>query len=154
MKTTMIGLQYELQLMENPFDFTRGGLGQAIIDAGIIGIIDNTWDELEPDGTPWAPLSQGYAAWKNSVRPGQRIGRLWDVMLAIPEIMGVQTILPARMVHQFGVTDQAKLEALKFQEGGLVTGTNQPPRPFFGITIAACYMDDTLLENRFYSFIV
>ena len=47
----------------------------------------------------------------------------------------------------------ARIEATKFQEGGIVTGTNQPPRPFYGFTHGAVQMADALLTHVFQTFI-
>jgi hypothetical protein len=62
------------------------------------------------------------------------MGYLYGFMLDHSEVEGVREIEQNHMIHGYGITTKARIEAIKFTEGGVVTGTRQPPRPFFGFS--------------------
>ena len=149
MRATLSSLLDDITRMMNPFDLTKKGLAQEIATAAADGIIVHMTMGCEPDGTPWEPLSPGYQAWKDKEAPGQPIGRLYDHMMTYTQVYGTLQISTDQITQTYGVDDDAFLEALKFQRGGAVTGTTQPPRPFYGFTQIAVDRIDFILTRTF-----
>ena len=153
MKTDIQGLLADIRRLKDPFNLSRSGLGDQLLDIAVLNIVLNCSAGLDPDGQPWLPLSKSYQLWKDNIAPGQPIGRLFDLMLDYGQLSGERTVGPAWAIARYGTDSLARIEAMKFQEGGLVTGTNQPPRPFYGFTHGAVQMADATLTHVFNSFI-
>ena len=100
-------------------------------------IMINMDAECDPDGNPWPDLSNSYATWKATIAPGRPMGYLYGTMKTMDNLMGVAVVQGSQMTMTYGVDPVAIAHAIKFTEGGLVTGTNQPPRPFYGLTTYA-----------------
>lgn len=131
------------------FDFTTGGLGDKATALVSQSILDSMDAEVDCDGIPWAALSYGYEQWKTSVAPGQPIGVLWGSMKTLDQLEGEQIIQPKHIVHTYGKDAMVRTEAMKFQLGGLVTGTRQPQRHFFGFNWAATWKLGHLFDAIF-----
>lgn len=102
------------------------------------GMARNMDAECDPDGIPWEKLSPYYADWKASVRPGAPMGVFDGIMKDWANLVGTATASGDRMTMTYGTGDPvAMMHAIKFTNGGIVTGTSQPPRPFYGLTVEA-----------------
>lgn len=137
----------DLAAFGRPFDMDQ--LGPALRDIAVDGMEASTQAQTTPDGAPWAPLSDDYRKWKQAVAPGMPIGILFGVMLARPELDGVLLTNHERAEHSYGITIAARVEAIKFTLGGIVTGTNQPERPFWGLTHQAVARMNDLCDAVF-----
>jgi hypothetical protein len=135
--------------MASCFDLVRGNLWHDVCDL-VAGCIHVQMDmELDPDGVPWADLSPTYAQWKQGVAPGRPIGELFGVMKTMTQLTGEVIVTRNQITQKYGVDDVAKTEAWKFTEGGLATGTNQPPRPFYEFNTAAIAALDGWFDHVF-----
>lgn len=123
----------DLTRLEKPFNFTRDQLGPRTCQVAARAILDNMEAEADPDGWPWPALGPSYEAWKNAVAPGNPIGVLWGHMRDTTQLEGEQRITIKRVEQEYGIDEKAKQEAAEFQEGGLLTGTMQPQRPFYAV---------------------
>jgi hypothetical protein len=112
---------------------------------------NNCIAETDCDGFAWPKLSTGYETWKNRFFPGQLMGILWHHMLAMDQLEGTRILAKDRSTMTYGLDPIAKEEAEKFQEGGAVTGTNQPPRGFYGLTYQAISALDQIFDHIFMS---
>ena len=139
----------ELRDAEHAFDLDRNGIGTAIMAHAVDGIMWNMIQELDPDGLPWDDLSPSYEAWKKTVAPGKPIGVLHGLMRTMDQLAGVQLVTTNFASMTYGTDPVARVEATKFQEGGIVTGTAQPPRPFYGLTREALDDIDAEFDARF-----
>ena len=129
------------------FDFTRDNLGEDLCKAATDAIAVNFAAEQAPDGTPWADLSVGYAAYKAKAYPGSPMG-VRDGLMSDPDQMaGDVIVLTDVAMVTYGTDDQARVEAAAFQEGD--PGRNRPPRPFFGFTTDGVDASQKILEARF-----
>ncbi len=90
--------------------------------------------ESDPDGNPWPKLSDSYQEWKDRVAPGELMGYLYGAMKEESNIRGVPVTSGNQMTIAYGPDPVAIQHAIKFTEGGIVTGTNQPPRPFWALS--------------------
>jgi hypothetical protein len=124
--STVAEITAELERIARCFDFTYEDLGQKLAEANAAGIFEMMEAETGPDGA-WAPLSEAYAAWKAERFPGQPISELHLLMKDPAQLLGELQTEPDRMVQTYGTTEEAKQEAVWFQEGG----GNQPGRPFY-----------------------
>lgn len=138
----------DLRRMALIFDFTRGHLGEKLLDLVVDGIERAADNESDPDGTPWAALSPDYAKWKARVHPGKGIGHRDELMLSRAELEGVRRIDPASAEMEYGITNAARDEAGFFQDGS----GNRPPRPFYGISQDAAAEIGQWLDDRFDDF--
>lgn len=127
------------------FDFTRDGLGHAVIDetaGAMLAMMDN---EVDPEGKPWSPLSRKYAAWKSEHFPGNPMAVLYGLMKTQANIVGETRVADRLIEMEFGTSDEAKAEAGWFQEGN----PNQPPRPFYALGDYAIEVVDRVMDDRF-----
>ncbi len=148
MRVTIAELIHELNLLENPFNLT-GGLGETLLDQTAMDIADNCRSQVDAEGMPWASLSAWSTERKDKVAPGMPIGKQSGLMLAAEQLRGERTITAKAASMKYGRDDKARVEATKFQEGGEVTGTNQPKRSFYGISPTQADRADALLETTF-----
>lgn len=139
----------DLDRLENPFDLTADGLGAELAGIAAEEILANMDAETDPDGNPWPSLSAGYREWKDVVAPGAPMAVLRGVMKTIEQLRGEPVFTPGAGRQTYGTDDEAKEHAMKFQEGGLVTGTNQPQRPFYGFTQKAFDRMNAACDQRF-----
>src|SRR4051812_17486937 len=137
-----------LDRLTSPFDMTDG-LGHELTSIAAEEIHHNMDAECDDQGNPWPSLSAGYQAWKDVVAPGQPMAVLRGVMKTTEQLRGEQVITPNAVRQTYGIDDEAKEHALKFQEGGLVTGTNQPQRHFYGFTPKAIDRMNAACDQRF-----
>ena len=138
----------ELKSLASLFDL-GGGLGEDLLDIATWEILASMDSETDPDGIPWPALSPGYEEWKSEVAPQAPMAVLHGVMKTFVEVAGERHQDPDHASMTYGVTPEARIEAVKFQEGGIVTGTRQPPRPFYALTTAAVIRVDARLGNLF-----
>ena len=130
------------------FDLTRDGLGKDLCKAATDGVQATIAAEQAPDGTPWDELSAGYEEWKSFQFPGSPIAVLHGTMADPREVAGVPTVASDFASVTYGVSEQARQEAVWFQEGD----ENQPGRPFFGLTEASRARILEILDGRFATF--
>jgi hypothetical protein len=143
----------ELDMIEHMFDLDQHDLGRHMLDNAAFEITVNMANETDSDGFPWAPLSSWYEEWKKNVAPGAPIGYLYGLMTNWEQIAGERLIYQYTASMTYGIDVIAKIEAVKFQEGGIVTGTNQPARPFYGLTLAACLRANDRFDVIFTNFV-
>lgn len=142
----------EARSLSRMFDLTKHNLGVVALQIAAQGVEGCFALECDPSGIKWAALSPGYEAWKQTTVGSQPIGRLYGVMSDPAQIMGVTVVYPQRAGMTYGISDEARIEAVKFQEGGVVTGTSQPRREFYGFTTIAVAQADAHFDAHFYSF--
>lgn len=140
----------DLDAMADLFDFTKNDLGESATEIQVETVLDAMNAEVDCDGIPWADLSASYEEWKSKVAPGQPIGVLYGHMKTVDQLEGEQDIRPKLIEHTYGTDDIARTEALKFQLGGLVTGTNQPQRHFWGFNWAGVWKLNQLFDSVFH----
>ena len=131
------------------FEMDRDRLGERLCDVAAEEIMRNMIAECDPDGVRWADLSPSYQAWKDTITPGAPMGVLWGIMRTSAEVRGEREIDAGHAEMGYGETQQARTEAIKFQEGGKVTGTGQPPRPFYAFTRGAIVRATQVLDDVF-----
>jgi hypothetical protein len=144
----------DIDEMRRLFDMTDSNLGESLLDETVQDILYNCAMMADPDGNPWADLSDYYKADKQAdvgfVYP---IGVREQRMLQQPEIEGTRVIQPDLASMEYGTNDRDRHVATSFQEGGPSGGRRAiPPRPFYGIGAAMAGKADALLEARFLSF--
>lgn len=137
----------DLQRAAAAFDINE--LAEPYRQAAVDGILAAAAAQTDPDGNPWAELSRSYKEWKDAVAPGKPIGVLWGLMLDRAQLEGALAHSRDRVEHTYGIDPEAVAEAIKFQLGGLVTGTNQPQRPFWGLTPSAIAAMDAISDAAF-----
>lgn len=147
MAAELLALVKEIESYEDIFDFARNGndLGEQLVGIAAAAINDQTEHELDEDGTPFAPLSGGYADWKARVAPGAPIGYLWGHMRTFDQMLGLYSIRSASIDQTYGVDDMARNLAVWFQEGN----SRQPARRFYAFNSFALAAMDQFLENHF-----
>lgn len=118
-------------------DMSRRNMGRLVLETTAACILQYMDMQAGPDGLPWEKLSKGYQEWKDYVAPGAPMAVLRGHMKQLHQLIGLQTITPELARMEFGVDIKAKMEGDKFQWGGLITGTNQPPREFYAINSLA-----------------
>lgn len=136
----------DIARMRSLFDLTRDDLGKTLCEIATDGVMDNMQDETDPDGNPWAPLSDAYGAWKANQFPGQPMAVLHHLMADPAQVKGIQAIARNEAVVTYGVSQEARDEAAWFIEGD--EARNRPPRNFWGITGPALQLIDEMLEQR------
>jgi hypothetical protein len=138
-----------LQRHKVAFDFSQDRLGEDLCKIATDGCLENVIGENSPDGTPWAPLSEDYAKYKQLNYPGSPVGVLHFLMAQPQEIAGQASIDPLLAKVSYGVSDQAKQEMAWFTEGD--TSRNRPPRPFWGFTTRSIEASAALLKKTFHN---
>lgn len=121
-----IGVELE---PDDPGDLEAHGLGRAILDAGVTGILDAAANELDPAGHRWAPLRPATVRAKGHDLIGVDTGQ----MLADLEWAGEYWITPRSATWRFPAGDTWD-RASRFHNG--VPG-HQAARPLIGWTDAA-----------------
>ncbi len=129
------------------FHLDQGGLGAALLKAATDGVQASLLAQQTPDGQSWDDLSEDYAKWKGQHFPGKPMGKLHDVMADPVEVAGEPSISSDRATVIYGVTDQARQEAVWFSEGD--PGRGRPARPFWGLTEASLLASQKILDDRF-----
>lgn len=124
---------HEIAEMERLLDLDHLGLGHGLMNATAAAIKQLSMREEGPDGNAWAPLHPDYLDWKRAQGELMAIGRLHGLMLDDEQLKGERAIGKDRATMTYGTTPEARAEATQFQEGGAVTGTGQPPRPFYAL---------------------
>lgn len=142
----------EARELSRMFDLARYNTGLRALDLAAQGVLDCFQNEADPDGVPWPPLDPSYEGWKTATVGSKPIGYLFGVMSDMAQIQGISVITADQATMTYGITEEAKIEATKFQEGGAVTGTNQPPRPFYGFSFVGVYMVNTMFDDHFTQF--
>jgi len=125
------------------------GMGLQLLDVATFEILESMDSETDPDGIPWAPLSDSYLTWKAEIAPQAAMGVLYGIMKTWDQVAGIRDIWPDLAEMTYGITVEARVEAVKFSEGGIVTGTAQPPRPFYALTTATIIRADAIVGNAF-----
>lgn len=141
----LITIAADINRLADCFHFRREGFGEALMDAAAEGILVAMDAQEDPDGNPWAPLSERYRDWKSRKFPGNPMAVLYGVMKTEENIRGQRLVLSTMAIMTFGTDDLAKQEAEWFQEGN----ENQPPRPFYAFTRASVEACDGLCDERF-----
>lgn len=126
-------LMHDMDEMERLMDLDQLSLAQGLMDATEAGIYLMSMAEEDPSGAAWPSLHPLYLDWKQHQGLLMSIGRLHGLMLSHEELRGERTIDKHKAEMQYGITQQAREEATQFTEGGAVTGTQQPPRPFYDL---------------------
>lgn len=144
----------DIDRMEHGLDLDRDLFASTLMDASVDGILWNCGQEKDPEGVYWPRLSAGYKAWKDQFHPGHPTGVLFGIMITVEQLSGVRVITADQASMTYGISPQAIVEAVKFTEGGAVTGTNQPPRPFYGFTAEAIADIETIADRRFQTFTI
>lgn len=134
------------------FDLTKHDLANKGFDNAVDGIYYCIVYGHDPDGIPFPALSQYYETWKQAVVGDEPIGILFGLMTSRAELCGVRIIRPDHAIQIYGATLAGQIEATKFQEGGAVTGTNQPARPFYGFPDQHVYNTMQPFDRHFLSF--
>jgi hypothetical protein len=116
----------ELDALKSVFDFTQHDLANQLAEAAAVGVFEAMEAQTGPDGA-WDELSEAYAEWKSRHFPGEKMSELHLKMKDPEQLKGVVTATPDRIEQTYGTDDEARQEAVWFQEGG----GNQPPRPFY-----------------------
>jgi hypothetical protein len=127
------------------FDLSEGNLGRDLCKAATDGVQACIAGEHAPDGTPWAALSEKYAEWKSFQFPGNPISLLHGTMDDPHEVAGIVDVADSWAEVTYGRSDQARQEAMWFQEGN----SHQPPRPFWGFTAESLKAVREILDARF-----
>jgi hypothetical protein len=142
-------IQMDMAKMLTTFDLDRNNMAMYCFIDVAMGIQSNMDLEMDSDGNTWDQLSHSYDTWKQTVAPGMPIGWLYGLMRDITELLGTQLIGQDVAVMSYGTNMISQMEAIKFSEGGAVTGTNQPPRPFYGLTFVAIAKCDASFDYQF-----
>jgi hypothetical protein len=141
----------DLRELANLFDLELprdgGVLGEKLLDIAAAGVADCFLTESDPDGSAWAPLSESYAEMKAERVGGKPIGELYGLMSDPQQIRGERVVRADSAVMTYGVTDDAKAEAVWFQDPE--TGRNQPPRAFYALTREAVALANDMLDQHF-----
>jgi phage gpG-like protein len=103
--------------------------------------------ELDWDGSPWPPLSEGYAAWKSEHYPGKLMAELDMIMKTPEQMIGTISITGVAMHQLYGTTEEAQQHSVWFQEGD--QAGRQPPRPFYALNPQAIADLDDVLDHWF-----
>ena len=130
------------------FDLQVDGLGQELCAAATDGVQACIAGEHAPDGTPWTPLSEAYEEWKSYQFPGQQMAVLYGLMADPREVAGEIDVSPERAVVTYGTSEEARQQAVWFQEGSGRPGHGSPPRPFWGFTDESLARVRAILEKR------
>jgi Phage virion morphogenesis family len=130
------------------FDLTQDNLGQRLCKAATDGVQACIAGQHEPDGTPWQPLSEHYEEWKAFHYPGLDMGVLHQHMANPHEVAGEVEVYAARAVVTYGISEQARQEAVWFQEGSGRPGHGQPARRFWGFTADSLEAVKAILGDR------
>ena len=139
----------DFRAIARTFDLDRHDLADRMMDIATFEILAHMDAEVDPDGVAWAPLSQKYIEYKAEIAPQAPMAVLFGVMKTWDQVAGERHVETARATMTYGTDDAARIEAVKFTEGGAVTGTDQPQRPFFGLTNGAVGRIDAMLERHF-----
>jgi hypothetical protein len=127
------------------FDLERDELGKHLCKAATDGVQECFAGQHSPDGEGWEYLSPKYDEWKSFQFPGNPIGVLHQVMANPNEVAGEVVVTPDKATVTYGISDQARDEAVYFQEGN----SHQPERRFWGLTETSVDKSKTLLDARF-----
>jgi hypothetical protein len=98
--------------------------------------------QATPDGEPWAPNEERYAA--SPRKAGKPVGILDDEMLSIPELSGRREITTSRARSSFAITSSARRKGLFFGDGT----KRQPARAFIGFDPEIIAEIDSTCEER------
>jgi hypothetical protein len=109
------------------FDFTRNDLGKEVAELIAAGIFEYMDAQVDPSNIPWVPLSDKYAEWKAKRFPGEKMSELYLRMKAPDQLKGEVEITTHRVAQTYGLDDEARQEAVWFQEGN----DRQPGRRFY-----------------------
>jgi hypothetical protein len=115
----------------------KDGVGKALMDIAVDGILESMDRQQAPDGTPWDKLQEGYRRWKARRRPGKKIGEFDGILKARAEVEGRRQVDAHSMTMTYGVTT----EAIEHAWFGV-------DRDFYGITRDAEARMDAYLERR------
>lgn len=136
--------------LAHALDLDRGGFADDLMREATDGILWNMIQELDPDGVPWAPLDPTYAAEKAIARPGKPMAVYDTIMRTVAQLEGRHAVGPDLATQSYGTGDPVALyHAVCFTEGGVITGTSQPPRPFYAFTTGAIAAMDAVADARF-----
>ena len=138
----------ELERMKRTFDFTYENLGQSLAEANAAGIFEMMEAETGPDAS-WPELSERYAEWKEAHFPGQPMAELYGIMKDPMQLLGEVAITPDQLTQTYGTSEEAKQEAVWFQEGN----DRQPPRPFYSLNGLSNRNIAQVLDARFDLFV-
>ncbi|MDQ3168423.1 MAG: hypothetical protein M3P94_07220 [Chloroflexota bacterium] len=136
-------------MLAHVFDLDQGTIADDIMDKSVDGMMWNMLMETAPDGTPWPALSDDYEEWKDKFYPGQLMSHLTGEMRTIDQLSGVRTVSAHMATMEYGLDHAVRLKAMKFSEGGVLTGTAQPPRPFYAFTFMAIAAVDDRFNQAF-----
>lgn len=141
------------------FDFNRDGWGLWLLEITANAIMEYMDAELDPDGTRWDELSEGYALWKSEHYPGKIMAELDMIMKTMEQLIGAYSIQGQEMHQLFGTDEVAQQHSVWFQEGsvgeaeeGTVGESNdgkQPPRPFYALNPKAITDLDAECDQHF-----
>jgi hypothetical protein len=123
----------DLDRIADGLDFTRDGLGDALLEAAADGVARSFVDQTDADGNHWPELSARYETWKAKHYPGAPMGVRDGVMRE--GLPGERNVTKDLAVYTFGTTDEQRQECAWFSEGD--APSNRPPRPFVGLTDAS-----------------
>jgi hypothetical protein len=146
MGTALEKIRADLERHRRLFNLDRGGLGAALCKAATDGVQECIAGEHSPEGAAWPALSERYEQWKSFEFPGQPMGVLYQHMADPHEVAGEVEVTATRAMVTYGRTDQARAEAVFFQDP---EGSNQPPRKFWGFTDESLKEVRKLLDDRF-----
>jgi hypothetical protein len=141
----MAKIKADMDRHRHLFDLDRDSLGAKLCKAATDGVQECIANEESPDGVAWAPLSEKYEEWKSFQFPGSPMGVLHQIMANPHEVAGEVRVTAHEATVTYGVSEQARDEAVWFQEGD----ANQPPRPFWGLTTESKQESKSILDARF-----
>lgn len=126
------------------FDLDQNRLAESLmdIDAGVILAAMDA--EVDPDGAPWAPLSELYLEFKARAAPGAPMAVLYGHMKTIEQLHGLRRITAREAVMVYGIDELARELATFFQEGN----SRQPPRKFYGTSAEADIRKDMFCREH------
>lgn len=130
----------------------RDGLGHELMDMASASIIMQCAFEADPDGVPWPALDPRYAAEKKALVGTMPMGVLHGLMLSFDQVDGVRDVHEHDAEQYYGTDPVAIAEAVKFTMGGAVTGTAQPPRPFYAFNAISFATMDPIVDRHFASY--
>ena len=136
----------DLERHRTIFDLDNDRLGEELMDLDVVHIIVQMAAERDPDGTQWPELSDAYAKWKAGVSPSNPISYLYGLMDDPEQLMGERSVSADEATMTYGVTEDARQEAVWFQDP---QNGSQPERPFYAQTAAGIAAKDELLDRRF-----
>lgn len=128
-------------------DFTKDTLGASLVHIAAMAIIGQMGEEVDPDGHPWPPLSEAYAAWKAEVTGGEPMAVLFHRMRTLDEVEGLYRITATTIEQTYGTSEEARNEAEWFQEGS--EKQNRPPRPFYAFNEMAFEQMNAWCDEQF-----